>query len=86
MQTLVVLCFLAQRLAHAHPDRTLHLAFDRQRVDGAAAIVRYPDLDHLHRTGVFIHFDFDDLCRVRIAGARSHSGTTELAALRFTRC
>jgi hypothetical protein len=37
---------LAQALAHAHPDRALHLAFDAQRVDGETAIERGPDLVH----------------------------------------
>ena len=43
-QALVVGGLLAHRLAHAHPDRALHLAFDREPVERLAAVVRDPHL------------------------------------------
>ena len=43
-QAVVIGGLLAHRLAHAHPDRALHLAFDGEPVERLAAIMRDPDL------------------------------------------
>src|SRR6185369_13093836 len=84
-QAFVVLRLFAHRLAHAHPDRALHLAFDGQRVDGTTAIMRNPDLLDPDVAGFLVDFDLDDLRAVAEARRRADGGAAELAALRFRR-
>jgi len=72
-QTLDVAGFFAERLTHSHPDRSLDLALDRERVDRMAAIERGPDLVDSHRSGGIVHADFDHLGGVRTA---FHEGAT----------
>ena len=45
---------LAHRLAHAHPHRALHLSFHRETVERLAAVMRDPDVAHLHEAGLGI--------------------------------
>ena len=61
VQAVVVAGLLAQRLAHAHPDRALDLAFDRQPVQRLAAIVRDPDIVHRHFAGGLVDRHFHGL-------------------------
>src|SRR6185503_8200972 len=59
--------FLAHRLAHAHPDRALHLAFDGEAVERLAAVMRDPDLVDGDDAGLLVDRDFDHLRRVGVA-------------------
>src|SRR5262249_52048902 len=54
-------------LTHAHPDRTLDLAFDREPIERLAAIVRDPDLVDGDDAGLLVDADFNDLGRIAVA-------------------
>ena len=76
--------FLAHRLAHAHPDRALHLALDGEPVERLAAIVRDPDLVDGDDAGLLVDADFDHLRRIAVAhGAADGGAAIFLAAVRF---
>ena len=51
-QTVVIGGLLAHGLPHAHPDRALHLALDREPVERLAAVMGDPDLVHVDDTPV----------------------------------
>lgn len=73
---------LRHRLAHAHPHRTLHLAFDCQTVQGLTAIVCHPHFVDRHLTGLLVYGHLDDLSRVAVAhGAADGRSTVLLAAV-----
>ena len=59
---------LHERLAEAHVDRALHLALHQHRVQGAPAVVRHPDPDHVHHARLDIHLHFRDVRRERVRG------------------
>ena len=60
--------FLHQRHADALRDAALDLAFDQQRVDRLADIVRGGDLDQLHRAELQVDLEFGDLRAIAIDG------------------
>src|SRR5262249_26524942 len=68
-QALVIPGFLAHRLAHAHPYRSLHLALDREPIDRPAAVVRDPHLVDVDHAGFLVHADFDHLSGITVAHA-----------------
>src|SRR5262249_33546069 len=76
-QAFVVAGFFAHGLAHAHPDRALYLAFDRQPVQRPAAVVRNPDFVPGNNAGLLIDADFTDLSRIPVA----HSPATGRAPI-----
>src|SRR5215471_2621394 len=81
-EAIVVAGLLRHRLAHAHPNRTLDLAFDCQAVEGLAAIVCHPHFVDRYLTGLIVHGHFDDLSRVAVAhGAADGCPAVLLAAV-----
>ena len=58
-QAALVASLFAQGLSHAHPYRALDLPLDRERVDGAPAIMRDPYLLDADHAGVGIDLDLD---------------------------
>ena len=74
-----------ERLAHAHPDRADDLAFDRNRVQRAPAIVRRPDFVNGDFAGLFVDADFGHLRGIGIRGRRPDAGAFVLAAASFER-
>ena len=84
MQAVVVADLLAHRLAHAHPDRALHLALDGQPVERLAAVVRHPDLVDGDHAGLLVDRHLDHLRRIAVAhGAADGRAAIFLAAVRF---
>ena len=49
------------RLTHAHPHRTLDLAFDRQAIERPAAIMGDPDVVDRNHAGLFVDSNLDHL-------------------------
>src|SRR5262249_17332826 len=83
-QPVVVGRLLAHGLAHAHPDRTLDLAFDGESVERLAAIMRDPDLVHGDDAGLLVDTHFDDLRRIAVThGAADRRAAIFLAAVRL---
>ena len=54
-----------QRVAEAHHNAAIDLAFQRQRIDRAADVVRGDDLQHFHFARVGIHFHQRRVRRIR---------------------
>src|SRR5919204_25157 len=65
---------LHQSLAQGHVDATFHLAFYQYRVDGAADVMRDPDLRNPHLAGPRLAIDFDHGRGVRVGRTRSNTG------------
>ena len=84
-QAVEIARFLAQGLAHAHPDRALDLALDRQQIDGVAAIERDPNLVDAHLAGGVVDADLDHLRTIAEAHGGADGAAFVLAALRFNR-
>ena len=83
-QAVVIGGFFAHRLAHAHPHRALHLAFDREPVERLAAVMRDPDLVDGDDAGLLVDAHLDHLRRIGIAhGAADGGAAIFLAAVRF---
>ena len=74
-----------ERLPHAHPDRADYLAFDGDRIQSTAAVVRGPDFVDRDFTRLFIDADFGDLRGVGICRRRPDPRALVLAAARFLR-
>ena len=75
---------LAHGLAHAHPHGALHLAFHGQAIERLAAVVRHPDLVHIHDAGVLVHAHFHHLRRIAVAHGAADGGAAIFpAAVRF---
>ena len=77
--------FFGERLPHAHPDRADDLAFHRDRIQRASAIVRGPDFVHRDFAGVFIDADFGNLRRIGIRRRRTNATAFVFASARFRR-
>src|SRR5262249_13716846 len=83
-ESVVIAGLLAHRLAHAHPDRALHLALDRQPVQSLAAVMRDPDLIDVDHARLLVDAYFDHLGRVTVAhGAANRGAAIFLATVRF---
>ena len=52
---------LVKRVAHAHDDAAVDLAFERELVNDEAAIVDADDFFHRDQTGFGVHVDFGEL-------------------------
>ena len=75
---------LAHGLAHAHPHRALHLAFDGQPVQRLAAVVRHPHLVDGDLAGLLVDGHFHHLRGVAVAhGAADGRAAILLAAVQF---
>ena len=61
-EAVVIAGFLAHGLAQAHPDRALHLAFDREPVERLAAVMRDPDLVDGDDAGLLVDADTSTTC------------------------
>ena len=76
--------FLTHRLAHPHPDRTLHLPLDGETVERLAAVVGDPDLLDVDHAGLLIDADFHHLRGIAVAHSAADRGAAIfLAAVRF---
>src|SRR5215475_3749808 len=83
-QPVVIGGFLAHGLAHAHPDRALHLAFNSQPIERLAAVMRDPDFVDSDDPGFLIDTDFHHLRRVAVThGATNGRAAIFLATVRF---
>src|ERR1035437_5390480 len=80
-QAALVAGLFAQGLGHAHPHRALHLTLDRERVDGAPAIMRDPDLLDANHAGVKVDLDLDDLRGIAECHGRADGAAAMPAAL-----
>src|SRR3972149_4562792 len=80
-QTLDVAGFFAERLTHSHPDRSLDLAFDREGIDGMAAVQCGPDLVDRYHASCIVDAYLHHLRGIAEAHGRTHRAAPVFAAL-----